>query len=67
MSNVNPAPVANKPYKAIAAFVITFIGTLWANLNGRTDFNTMTFADWMTVVVPTILATAAVYGISNRA
>lgn len=55
-----------KPYKAIAAFLVTFLGTLWANLNGREDLATMGVVDWITVIVPTLLATAAVYGISNQ-
>lgn len=55
-----------KPYKAIAAFLVTFLGTLWANLNGREDLESMSFVEWVTVIVPTIIATAAVYGISNK-
>lgn len=68
MSNVNTGAVEadpRRPYKAYAAFVITFIGLLWANLEGRETWSTMGLQDWMTVVVPTLIATGAVYGIRN--
>ncbi len=69
MSNVNPVGAAEadprKPYKAIAALVVTFIGLLWANLEGKEQWDTLGFQDWVTIVVPTVLATAAVYGIRN--
>lgn len=64
MSNVrvdNP----RRPYKAIAALVVTFLGLLWANLEGKESWGTLGFQDWVTIVVPTVLATAAVYGIRN--
>lgn len=71
MSNVNPVPVGTveadprKPYKAIAALVVTFLGLLWANLEGKEQWDTLGFQDWVTIIVPTVLATAAVYGIRN--
>lgn len=68
MQPVNNAPVEadpRRPYKAIAAFFITVIGLLWANLAGRDSFDNMTTMEWLTIIVPTILATGAVYGIEN--
>ena len=70
MTNV-PVPVEvvpdpKRPYKAIATLVITFLGLLWANLEGKRDtLDNMTKWEWLTVIVPTIIATGAVYGISN--
>lgn len=54
-----------RPYKAIAAFVITVLGLLWANLAGRDSLGDMTLMEWLTIIVPTILTTGAVYGVSN--
>lgn len=55
------------PYtKAIVAFAVTFIGTLWANLEGRDDLGSLNFQEWLTVIVPTVLSVAAVYGFSNK-
>jgi hypothetical protein len=54
-----------RPYKAYGTLVVTFLGLLWANLEGRETWGSLGFQDWATIVVPTILATAAVYGIRN--
>lgn len=54
-----------KPYKAVAAFLVTLLGTLWASLEGRDDWGNMTGQEWLTIIIPTLLATAAVYGIRN--
>lgn len=54
-----------RPYKAIAAFVITVLGLLWANLAGRDTLGDMTAMEWLSIIVPTILTTGAVYGIQN--
>lgn len=59
--------VANpkRPYKAIAAFVLTFLGTLWANLSGHDSLGNMSAMEWLSIIVPTLVATGAVYGIAN--
>lgn len=54
-----------KPYKAYAAFLVTLLGTLWAALEGKDDLSNMTLMEWLTIIVPTLLTTAAVYGIRN--
>lgn len=56
-----------KPYKAIAAFVLTFLGTLYATVQGRTDLDTMGWRDWLIIVVASLVTTGAVYGITNPA
>lgn len=65
MPSPSPASPATKPYKAVVAFVVTLLGTLWANLQGREDLATMGLIEWLTVIVPTVLASAAVYSTSN--
>lgn len=56
-----------RPYKAIAAFVLTVLGLLWAALAGRDTLTDMSLMEWLSIIVPTILTTGAVYGISNPA
>jgi hypothetical protein len=54
-----------KPYKAILAFVFTFLGTLVATVQGRTDLDTMRVIDWAIVVVSAIVTAGGVYQITN--
>lgn len=55
-----------RPYKAIAGAVVTFIGLLWAALEGQQDnLGNMTVQEWISVLVPVVLTFAAVYGIPN--
>jgi uncharacterized membrane protein YcaP (DUF421 family) len=54
-----------QPYKAIAAFVLTFIGALVATIQGRTDVNTMTVLDWLIVVGSALVTAGTVYGVTN--
>lgn len=61
----NPTPDPRRPYKAYAAFVFTLLGLLWASLEGRDTLDTMTLMEWLSVIVPVVLTTGAVYGIGN--
>lgn len=54
-----------KPYKAVAGFVLTFLGTLIATVQGRTDLDSMKLIDWCIVVGSALVTAGAVYGISN--
>lgn len=54
-----------RPYKAVAAFVLTVLGLLWAALEGRDSLGDMSVMEWASIVVPVILTTGAVYGIRN--
>lgn len=72
MTEFTPEPVEAKieadpkrPWKAIAAFVLTVLGLLWASLEGKDDLGNMTVMEWLAIIVPTILTTGAVYGIRN--
>lgn len=55
-----------KPTKAAAAFVLTFLGTLLASIQGRREFSDLTALEWLIVIGTAIVTTGAVYGITNR-
>lgn len=59
-------PDPKRPYKAYAAAGVTFLGLLWAQLDGL-DWSALTWQEWVSVLVPTVLAFAATYGIPNPA
>jgi len=72
MTEFTPEPHTTKveadpkrPYKAIAAFVLTVLGLLWTSLEGKDDLGNMTVMEWLAIIVPTILTTGAVYGVRN--
>lgn len=54
-----------KPYKAVAAFVLTFIGAFVATVQGKTDLDTMKLIDWCIVVGSALVTAGATYGITN--
>lgn len=54
-----------QPYKAVAAFVLTFLGTLVASVQGRKEFGDLTALEWLIVVTSALVTTGAVYGITN--
>lgn len=56
---------ATQPYKAIAAFVLTFLGTLLASVQGRKEFGDLTTLEWLIVIGTALVTTGAVYGITN--
>ena len=73
MSPINPVPVTpgdvkadpRKPYKAYLGAFVTFLGLLWASLEGKDNLGNMTVMEWAAVIIPVILTFAAVYGIEN--
>jgi hypothetical protein len=72
MSDVTPVPASDavvadpkRPWKAYAGAFVTLLGLLWAALEGRDDLGNMTVMEWLSIIVPTILTFAAVYGIEN--
>ena len=65
MSVTPPPPTVTKPYKAVAAFVLTFIGTLIATVQGRPSVEGMTLLDWIIVIGSSLVVTGAVYGVTN--
>ncbi len=55
-----------KPWKAIVAGVVAFIGLLWANLEGRQDrLGEFGVAEWLGVLIPTAIAFGATYYVPN--
>lgn len=54
-----------KPYKAVVAFVLTFLGTLLASVQGRKEFSDLTTLEWLIVIGTALVTTGAVYGITN--
>ena len=56
---------STQPYKAIAAFVLTFLGSLLATVQGRTNLDTMKPVDWVIVVASALVTAGAVYGVTN--
>lgn len=54
-----------RPWKAVAAFLLTLLGTLWAALEGRDSLDNMSLMEWLSIVIPTVLTTGAVYGLRN--
>lgn len=61
--NVEADP--KRPYKAYVAFALTLLGTLWAALEGRDTLDNMSLMEWLSIIVPTLLTTGAVYGLRN--
>jgi uncharacterized membrane protein YcaP (DUF421 family) len=54
-----------KPYKAIAAFVLTFVGCLIASVEGKKEFSDLTTLEWLIVIGTAVVTTGAVYQITN--
>ena len=54
-----------KPYKAYIGAFVTFLGLLWASLEGRDNLGNMTAMEWAALVIPVILTFSAVYGVTN--
>lgn len=66
--NVTPAPpTATKPYKAVVAFLLTFVATLLATLQGRTDLDTTTVLDWIIIIGSAVVTAGSVFVTTNPA
>lgn len=55
----------HKPYKAVAAFVLSFLTALFATVQGRTDLDTMKVADWLIVLIGAVVTAGATYAVTN--
>lgn len=55
---------ATKPYKAIAAFVLTFLGLVVQALVGKGDA-AITGREWFVIIAGAIVTAGATYGITN--
>lgn len=63
MSNFQLADT--KPYKAIAAFLLTFLATLLASIEGRPEIDGLKLLDWAIIVGSALVTSGTVYGITN--
>lgn len=66
--DVTPAPpVVTQPYKAIAAFVLTFLGLLVQSFDPAAAHHPVTWQEWVVTIVGSLISAGAVYGITNPA
>lgn len=54
-----------KPYKAAAAFVLTFLSSLIALVQDRTEFGDLTTLQWLVAVSSALVTAGVVYGVTN--
>lgn len=57
--------MTTKPYKAAVAFVLTFLASLLALVQDKTEFGDLTGLQWLIAVVSALVTSAAVYGVTN--
>lgn len=68
MTGVTPAPpTPTKPFKAVAAFVLTFLGTLIASVQGKKEFTELTLLEWLIIVGSALVTSGTVWGVTNPA
>lgn len=53
-----------KPYKAVAAFVLTFLGLFLQAITGHGDSD-ITVNEWIVIAIGSLVTAGSVYGISN--
>ncbi len=54
-----------KPYKAVIAFVFTFLAALFASIQGQPTLDGMSTLDWVVVVLGALVTAGAVYVVRN--
>lgn len=59
-----PANPPTKPFKAIAAFLLTALGLVVQALIGRGD-STITGREWFVIVAGAVVTAAVTYGVTN--
>lgn len=57
--------VQTKPYKAVAAFVVTFVSTLLVSIQDKTEFTDLSVLQWVVVVLSSLVSAAVVFGVTN--
>lgn len=60
-----PAYTATKPYKAAAAFVLTFLAALVALVQDKTEFGDLSGLQWLVAVASALVTAGVVYGVPN--
>lgn len=67
-TNTPPYPTPTKPYKAIAAFVGSFVVALFFQLSEKGEsLHTMNVNEWILTLLAAFAVTAVTYGIPNPA
>lgn len=59
-----PPAVPTKPYKAVAAFVLTALGLVVQALIGKAD-NAITAREWFIIVAGSVVTAAVTWGVTN--
>jgi Trk-type K+ transport system membrane component len=54
-----------KPYKAVAAFLLTFLASLIALVQDATSFSDLTLLQWLIAVSSALVTSGVVYGVTN--
>lgn len=63
-----PPPTPTKPYKAIVAGVLSFVGALYFELQPRAEtLDTMTFGEWFMVILAAVVISGATWFVPNPA
>lgn len=57
--------MTTKPYKSVAAFVLTFLASLLALVQDKTEFSDLTTLQWLVAVVSALVTAGVVYGVTN--
>lgn len=54
-----------RPYKAVAAFVLSFLTALYATLQGRADLDSTRPIDWVIIILGAIVTAGATFAVTN--
>lgn len=60
-----PVGVPTQPVKAIVGGVITLLGLIWANVQANGGEAPHGLWEWVSIIVPALIAAGAVYGVTN--
>lgn len=61
-----PANTTTQPYKAVAAFILTFAGLVVQAITGHGD-GAITGKEWLVIIVGSLVTSGSVWGITNPA
>ncbi len=56
---------ATKPYKAAAAFILTFIASFLALVQDKTEFDQLSTLQWLIALLSALVTAGVVYGVNN--
>lgn len=68
INDVTPAPpTPTKSYKAILAFVLSFLASLLSLVQDKTEFGELTPLQWLVAIISAIVVAGGVWAIPNPA